>query len=60
MKKMMHPDRLRELKDDEKKYSREEVSRKISDFAKEFSYKNNLQLKDSLDFTLKWISENLI
>lgn len=40
-------------------WSKEEVAKQISDFAKEFSFKNNLEFKSSLDFTLKWISENL-
>ena len=38
-------------------WSREEKNKEISNFAKDFSYAFNLNFKDSLDFTLRWISK---
>lgn len=47
---------IKKLKDS---WSKEEVSKHISDFSKEFAFKNNLEFKSSFDFTMNWINNNL-
>lgn len=44
---------------EEKVYSREELGIKISDFAREFAYKQDMEMNSSLNYTIDWIIKNL-